>query len=81
MPLGEPVGPSQTQWTISADSIDKVTGYPVTFTATVFTDNLDDPAVTPVVQKFVDLVDSSPEFVLRSAARTSSYAESMTPTA
>lgn len=81
MALGEAQGPSQTKWTISADSVDRVAEYPVTFTVTVSTDNLDDPAVTTVVQKFVDLLASSPQFVLRTAARTSLYAEPMTPTA
>lgn len=81
MPLGQPAGPSQSKWTISADSVDRVAEYPVTFTTTVTTDNIDDPGVPAVVQQFVDLIAASPEFVLRSAARTSTYAESMTPTA
>ncbi|MBC2903534.1 hypothetical protein [Streptomyces cupreus] len=81
MPLGEPVGPSQSQWKISVDSVARVADYPVTFTATVSTDNIDDPAVQGVVQQMVDLLNASPDFVLRSAARTSTYAEQMTPTA
>lgn len=81
MPLGQPIGPSQSKWTISADSRAKVDEYPVTFTTTVTTDNLDAPGVPAVVQQYVDLINASPDFVLRSAARTSTYAESMTPTA
>lgn len=81
MPLGTPVGPSQSQWKISADSVERVAEYPVTFSVTVSTDNIDAVGVPDVVQKFVDLIASSPAFVLRSAARTTVYAESMTPTA
>lgn len=81
MPLGTPQGPSQAQWKIIADSVERVAEYPVTFTTVVSTDNIDAEGVPAVVQQYVDLIASSPNFVLRSAARTSTYAESMTPTA
>lgn len=81
MPLGTPQGPAQAQWKISADSVARVGEYPVTFNVTVTTDNLDAPGVTEIVQQFVDLLAASPALVLRSAVRTSTYGESMTPTA
>ncbi len=81
MPLGNPQGPSQAKWTITADSVNRVAEYPLTFTTVVSTDNIDAPGVPAIVQAFVDLIASSPTFVLRSAGRTSTYSESMTPTA
>lgn len=80
MPLGTPQGPSRAEWTIVADSVEQVAEYPLTFTTVVSTDNIDAPGVPDVVQVFVDLIASSPALVLRSAARTSTYSESMTPT-
>ncbi|MFD3498775.1 hypothetical protein [Streptomyces sp. NPDC058678] len=81
MPLSSPEGPYQARYTVSANSVDKIGEYPVTFDVAVSTDNIDAEGVPEVVQQFVDLIASSPDFVLRSAGRTSTYSESMTPTA
>ena len=81
MALGTPQGPSQSRWTVTCDSRAQVAEYPVTFAVTATTDNPDDPAMAAVVQQFVDLIAKSPDFVLRTAGRASTYLESMTPTA
>lgn len=80
MPLGTPEGPTQSQWQVTANSVDRVGDYPVAFNVTATTDNPDAAGVPAIVQKFVDLLASSPDFRLASAARTYSYSESMTPT-
>lgn len=80
MPLGTPEGPTQSHWQVTADSVARVGDYPVTFTVTATTDNPDAAGVPDIVQKFVDLLASSPDFRFASAARTYSYSESMTPT-
>ncbi|MFD4569392.1 hypothetical protein ACFWOX_34145 [Streptomyces sp. NPDC058467] len=80
MPLGSPEGPTQTQWKITADSVARVGDYPVTFNVTATTDNPDAAAVPDIVQTFVDLLASSPDFRFASAARTYAYSEPMTPT-
>ncbi|MFE7273048.1 hypothetical protein [Streptomyces sp. NPDC057623] len=81
MPLGSPEGPTQSQWKVSARSVDRVGDYPVEIAVSLSVDNPDDPAMAPIVQKLVDLIAGSPDFLLSSAARSYSYSESMTPTA
>jgi hypothetical protein len=81
MPLGDQQGPTGTQYQISAQSVESVGEYKVTFTCTPSTDNLDAPEVADIVQKFVDLINASPDFHLTSATRTYDYAQSITPTA
>jgi hypothetical protein len=81
VPLGTPEGPTQSQWTITAASVAVVGDYPVTFNVTATTDNPDAAGVPAIVQQFVDLLASSPNFRLVSATRTYAYAEAMTPTA
>ncbi|MCX4578106.1 hypothetical protein OHB41_33950 [Streptomyces sp. NBC_01571] len=81
MPLGTPEGPSRSQWTAIASSVDRVGEYPVIFDVTATTDNPDAPGVAEIVQQFVDLITSSPDFQLLSATRLYSYSEPITPTA
>ncbi|MCI3271387.1 hypothetical protein [Streptomyces cylindrosporus] len=81
MPLGSPQGPTQSEWRVSARSVAHVGDYPVDFNIAVLVDNPDDPAVGPIVQKLVDLIDGSEDFDLGVASRTYAYTEAMTPTA
>lgn len=80
MALESPVGPTNSAWTIRADSVDRISGYPVTLMIDAMTDNPDDPRVTPIVQQAVDVLQESGRFVVMTAGRTSTYTESMTPT-
>lgn len=80
MPLGSPEGPTQSKWQINANSVDRVGEYAVNVSISLSVDNPDDPAVVPIVQKLVDLINGSPDFKLGTAMRTYSYSESMTPT-
>lgn len=81
MPLGTPQGPSQSQWKVTANSVVLVGDYPVSFDATVATDNPDADGVADIVQQFVDLIAKSPDFRLVSASRSYGYSEQMTPSA
>ncbi|MFE2936656.1 hypothetical protein [Streptomyces sp. NPDC059278] len=80
MPISEPQGPLATEWEIRADSNDRVGEYPVTLVIKATTDNPSNPAMAPIVQQAVDLLDASGQFRVLSAGRTISYTESMTPT-
>jgi hypothetical protein len=80
MPLGPPEGPTASQWRATVNSLDTVGEYPVAFNIVATTDNPDLPGMAPIVQKFVDLLASSPDFRLTGAFRTYSYSERMTPT-
>ncbi|MFD0344001.1 hypothetical protein ACFVH0_35945 [Streptomyces sp. NPDC127117] len=80
MPISEPQGPAATEWEIRADSIDHVGEYPVTLIIRATTDNPSDPAMAPIVQQAVDVLEQSAQFRVTSAGRTISYTESMTPT-
>jgi len=80
MPLGDPDAPTASQWRITAQSLDSAGDYPVTFNVEATTDNPDAPLVPGIVQKFVDLIDASPDFRLMSAARTYSQSQPITPT-
>ncbi|MFE4575802.1 hypothetical protein [Streptomyces chartreusis] len=66
---------------VSARSVDPVGKYTVAIAVSLAVDNPDDPAMFPIVQKFVDLIAGSQDFRLNSATRTYLYSESMTPTA
>lgn len=81
MPLGTPEGPTQSRWKVQFSSTTMIGDYPVSFDVTATTDNPDAPEVEGIVQQFVDLLASSPQFWLLSATRSYSYSESMTPTA
>ncbi|MEU8756203.1 hypothetical protein AB0C88_37525 [Streptomyces chartreusis] len=52
--------------------------YPVSFQVAVSTENMSDPAVTGLVQSFVDVVHASPDFLLTSGTRSTSYTETIT---
>jgi hypothetical protein len=82
MPLGTPQGPTQSQWTATANSVATVGdgGYPVAFNVTATTDNPDAPGVAAIVQQFVDLIANSPDFKLMEAARKYSYSQPVTAT-
>jgi hypothetical protein len=80
MPLGTPGDPTASQWKITANSVDSAGDYPVAFNVEATTDNPDAPAVPGIVQKFVDMIDASPNFRLMSATRTYSQSQSITPT-
>lgn len=80
MPLGTPVGPTASQWTVRAVSNMPLGDYGVTFNVTATADNPDDPGMEAIVQAFVDLIASSPDFRLNTASRTYSYQEPITPT-
>lgn len=80
MPLGDPGEPNASQWRIVANSTDSAGDYPVAFNVEATTDNPDAPAVPGIVQKFVDMIDASPDFRLMSAARTYSQSQPITPT-
>jgi len=80
MPLGDPGDPSASQWKITAQSLDSAGDYPVTFNVEATTDNPDAPAVPAIVQKFVDVIEASPDFRLMSAFRTYTQAQPITPT-
>jgi hypothetical protein len=80
MPLGTPEGPTASTWKITANSIDPIGEYLVTFAIAATTDNPDDPKMPLVVQKFIDLVHASPDFRFISATRSYSYTEPITPT-
>lgn len=80
MPLGTPLGPTQTQWTASFNSVASVGGYPATFAITVTADNPDHADLPAVMQQFVDLIDASPDFTLTGAGRSYEYTQPMTPT-
>lgn len=81
MPLGTPEGPTASQWKVTANSVDSAGDYPVAFNVTATADNPDAPGVPDIVQKFVDMIDASPNFRLMSASRSYSYSEPITPTA
>jgi hypothetical protein len=81
MPLGNPEGPTASQWKVTVGSTDMAGDYPVTFEAVATADNPDAPEVAGIVQKFVDMVNASGSFRLLSAERTYSYSEAITPTA
>ncbi|KUN92027.1 hypothetical protein [Streptomyces caeruleatus] len=80
MPLGTPEGPTASQWKVTAQSLTTIGEYGVTFNVTATTDNPDDPGMADIVQAFVDLIASSPDFRLNSASRSYSYSEPITPT-
>lgn len=80
MPLGDPGDPSASQWKITAQSLDSAGDYPVTFSVDATTDNPDAPAVPDIVQKFVDMIDASPDFRVVSAYRTYFQSQPITPT-
>lgn len=81
MSLGTPQGPSASVWTINAVSVLAVGEYPVPFEIRALPDNPDADGVSEVIQKFVDLIDGSPDFQVSYAGRTYTYQERMTPTA
>lgn len=81
MPLGNPEGPTQSQWTVAVGSVVHIGDYPVTFNITATTDNPDAPEVPAIVQTFVDMIAGSKDFQVYSAARTYSFSEQITPTA
>ncbi|MGW1405016.1 hypothetical protein [Streptomyces sp. NPDC002403] len=80
MPISAPQGPTGTEWEIHADSVDRVGDYPVTLVIKASTDNPSNPAMLPIVQQAVDVLEQSGQFRVRSAGRTLTYTESMTPT-
>lgn len=80
MPLGDPGDPSASQWKITVQSRDSAGDYPVSFAVDATTDNPDAPAVPGIVQKFVDLIEGSPDFWLVSATRSYTQAQPITPT-
>ncbi|MEU9972356.1 hypothetical protein [Streptomyces sp. NPDC051014] len=79
MPLGTPQGPTQSRWTVTANSVALVGDYPVSFDVVATTDNPDADGVPEIVQTFVDLIDQSPDFKLASATRSYGYTEQLTP--
>jgi hypothetical protein len=80
MPLSTPDGPQSSQWLINAASILMVGEYPVTFEIRPTPDNPDADGVSEAIQKFVDLIDTSPDFTVNYAGRTYNYQQRMTPT-
>ncbi|MER8086624.1 hypothetical protein ABTZ57_16175 [Streptomyces sp. NPDC094048] len=80
MPISAPEGPTATMWEIRADSVDRVGSYPVTLLIKATTDDPANPAMAPIVQQAVDVLEQSGRFRVLSAGRTLSYTESMTPT-
>ncbi|MGI5443832.1 hypothetical protein ACQEV4_42770 [Streptomyces shenzhenensis] len=80
MALGTPVGPTQSQWTITAVSVLTVGQYTVPFEIRAVPDNPDADGVEAVVQKFVDLIAASGDFTVSYAGRTYGYQQRMTPT-
>ncbi|WP_406199296.1 hypothetical protein OG331_23125 [Streptomyces sp. NBC_01017] len=80
MPLGTPGDPTASLWRITAQSRDSAGDYPVTFNVDATTDNPDAPAVPDIVQKFVDMIETSADFRFVSASRTYSQAQPITPT-
>lgn len=80
MPLGTPGDPTASVWKVTANSRDSAGDYPVAFNVDATTDNPDAPAVPGIVQKFVDMIEASPDFQLMSATRTYSQSQPITPT-
>jgi len=81
MPLGEPQGPTQTVWKITAASLATIGDYQVRFEMVATTDNPNDPAMPGIVQAFVDHIAASDDFRVLNAMREYTYLEQMTPTA
>lgn len=80
MPLDTPTGPSQSQWTINATSVLTVGEYTVPFEIKATPDDPDAPGVEPIIQRLVDLIDSSEHFTVTYAGRSYGYQQRMTPT-
>jgi len=81
MPLGTPEGPTASQWTINAVSDLRVGEYPVPFEIKAMPDNPDADGVYEIIQRFIDLIDSSPDFQVTYANRSYGYQQRVTPTA
>jgi hypothetical protein len=80
MPLGTPQGPTQSQWTINATSVLTVGEYTVPFEIKATPDDPDADGVEEIVQRLVDLIDSSEHFTVNYAGRSYGYQQRMTPT-
>ncbi|MEU5094953.1 hypothetical protein [Streptomyces sp. NPDC020996] len=80
MPFGTPQGPTQSKWQVAANSVAGINGYPVEFSVTAAADNPDDPDMAGIVQQFIDLIASSPNFKVTSASRSYGYQQPITPT-
>ncbi|MFF7452090.1 MULTISPECIES: hypothetical protein [unclassified Streptomyces] len=81
MPLGTPSESGTRQYQLALRSVDFVDpDYRLVIQCTADTDNMADEDVATIFQKFVDLVASSEDFVLMSAARTKHFSEAITPT-
>jgi hypothetical protein len=80
MALDTPQGPTSSQWTISVNSVLVVGEYPVPFEIKAMPDNPDADGVLETVQKMVDLISSSPDFVVTYAQRTYGYTQRILPT-
>lgn len=81
MPYGTPNGPADPRYVLQFRSVALAGDYPVSFQVAVSTENMGDPAVTGLVQTFVDVVHASPDFLLTSGTRATSYSETITPSA
>ncbi|KMS68407.1 hypothetical protein ACZ91_66900 [Streptomyces regensis] len=80
MPLSPPEDLGHSAWAVQIRHTSIVAGYPVHFQAVLDTEIPDHPDVIAIVQKFVDVLDSSPEFVVWRAVRTYPRTQLMTPT-
>ncbi|MDG9703825.1 hypothetical protein [Streptomyces sp. DH37] len=80
MAYGEPNGPHTHQYEIWVRATEHAGEYPVSFTVRPDTADISAAEAEAVMQKFVDLIDSSPDFTLSSASRTYRYHQAITPT-
>jgi hypothetical protein len=80
MPLDTPEGPTQSQWTIRAASTSYVGEYTVPFEIKAVPDNPDADGVYEIVQRLIDLLDSSDDFRVTYATRAYGYQQRITPT-
>lgn len=80
MPLSDPDGPTSSQWTINAVSVQAIGEYAVPFEIRPMPDNPDADGVEEVIQRFVDHIAASPDFKVTYAGRTYAYQQRMTPT-
>lgn len=80
MTLEAPQDTPDFAFEIIGHSVENVGDYTVEYQMTMQTDNNGSPAALAIVQKMVDLLAASPDFVLSSALRRHTRTEPISPT-
>lgn len=81
MAYSTPTATGNRAYQLNVQSVQPVGDYYVHITCTATTDDMNSDVLASIFQKFVDLVASSPDFIIPSAVRSQEYTEIVTPTA